>query len=217
MRPPLTLNRATRAAAKSARRVRLAETAASRVTKNVTRAKAAPATDRSDPLHFLTILSVAIVPPAFVAADPFSLLESVTYANTALSIVATGETFTCTPTSVWDGDGPIWCAEGPRIRIAGVAAREMDGSCRPGHPCPSVSAIDARDRLVQLLGGSKGRHSTGHVIVRSEPMQCVSEGSARGTRTAAWCHAPAFGDLSCAVVRAGGAVRWDRYWRDHRC
>ena len=39
------------------------------------------------------------------------------------SVVAPGATFTCTPVAVWDGDGPIWCAEGPRIRLEGIAAR----------------------------------------------------------------------------------------------
>lgn len=39
------------------------------------------------------------------------------------SFVAQGTSFTCTPTRVWDGDGPIWCAEGPKIRLAGIAAR----------------------------------------------------------------------------------------------
>ena len=37
----------------------------------------------------------------------------------AVSVIPTGEEFTCTPTRVWDGDGPIWCAEGPRVRLAG--------------------------------------------------------------------------------------------------
>ena len=41
----------------------------------------------------------------------------------AASIVASGQTFTCTPTHVWDGDGPVWCAEGPHLRIAGIAGR----------------------------------------------------------------------------------------------
>ena len=131
--------------------------------------------------------------------------------------VAAGLTFSCTPVAVWDGDGPIWCAEGPKVRVAGVAAREMDGSCRPGQPCPTVNAIDARDRLVRLLGGARGVRPEGHIIVRSTTMTCRSEGSAGGSRTAAWCRSPAFGDLSCAVIRAGGAVRWARYWRDHQC
>jgi endonuclease YncB( thermonuclease family) len=134
-----------------------------------------------------------------------------------LAVVATGQTFTCTPTAVWDGDGPIWCAEGPRIRIAGVASREIDESCKPTQPCPSVSGREARDRLVVLFGGRKGILATGHIKVRSEPLKCRSEGSAGGNRTAAWCNSPAFGDLSCAIVRAGGAVRWRRYWGSHKC
>lgn len=59
-------------------------------------------------------------------------------------IIAKGAQFHCTPTQVWDGDGPIWCYEGPRT-------------------LPSV------------------------------------------------------GDLSCAMVKSGDALRWDRYWHEHRC
>ena len=132
-------------------------------------------------------------------------------------VVASGHTFSCTPTAVWDGDGPIWCAEGPKIRIAGVAAREIDESCRPGQPCPAVSGVAARDRLVRLLGGARGTLPMGHIKVRSAAMTCLSVGDGKGDRTAAWCSSPNFGDLSCAVVAAGGAVRWPRYWREHRC
>ena len=152
---------------------------------------------------------VSVVLPMFESSEPLTLVTPVT--------VSAGAAFTCTPVAVWDGDGPIWCAEGPKIRIAGVAAREMDGRCSPGQPCPAVNAIEARDRLVRLLGGARGAHSEGHVKVRAAPMRCSSDGSAGGSRTAAWCTSPEFGDLSCAVVRAGGAVRWSRYWGDHRC
>ena len=71
-------------------------------------------------------------------------------------IVAAGLLFACTPTLVADGDGPVWCAEGPHVRIAGIAARERDGSCRPGQPCPTASADAAMAALVNLLGGSRG-------------------------------------------------------------
>lgn len=135
----------------------------------------------------------------------------------AQQIVPSGRTFECTPVAVWDGDGPIWCAEGPRLRIAGVAAREIDGSCRSNQPCPPIAGIAARDRLVTLLGGSRGRTRDGHILVRSATMTCTSDGSAGGSRTAAWCESPDFGDLSCAVVRAGGAIIWARYWREHQC
>jgi hypothetical protein len=83
----------------------------------------------------------------------------------AVAVVQGGQSFTCTPIRVWDGDGPIWCREGPRIRLAGIAAREIDGSCRTGHPCPRASGIVARDTLVRLLGGAKGRSATGHILV----------------------------------------------------
>ena len=147
----------------------------------------------------------------------FGLLPAPASVDARAEAVPAGRSFTCTPTAVWDGDGPIWCAEGPKIRVAGVAARELDGSCSQGHPCPAVSGVEARDRLVRLLGGPRATLSTGHVKVKSPAMRCLSEGSAGGSRTAAWCTSPAFGDLSCAVVRGGGAVRWPRYWRKHRC
>ena len=133
------------------------------------------------------------------------------------SVVPSGQTFTCTPTAVWDGDGPIWCAEGPHIRLSGVAAREMDGSCRAGHPCPDASPIAARDRLAQLVGEPQGRNRTGHIIVRGPAMTCVSRGGAGGSRTAAFCSSPRSGDLSCAMLRSGHAARWDKYWGKHRC
>lgn len=132
-------------------------------------------------------------------------------------VLAAGATFTCTPVAVWDGDGPIWCAEGPKIRLAGIAAREMDGSCRKSHPCPKASARAARNALVGLLGGSRGTLRTGQISIRAPTMRCVSHGSARGTRTAALCTLPAVGDLSCAMVRTNTAARWDRYGGARLC
>ena len=135
----------------------------------------------------------------------------------AASIVASGQTFTCTPTHIWDGDGPVWCAEGPHLRIAGIAAREMDGTCRTNQPCPAASAIEARDALVQLMGGARGTISTGHVVVRGARLTCRSEGGAGGNRTAAWCRLPSGADLSCAMIKTGTVLRWDRYWKGPAC
>ena len=132
-------------------------------------------------------------------------------------VVAAGATFTCTPTAVWDGDGPVWCAEGQKIRLAGIAAREIDGDCKTGHPCPATSGIDARDRLVGLLGGARGTLGTGHIKVRAATMRCLSDGSANGDRTAAWCTTAGGMDLNCAMVQSGAAMRWERYWRGHKC
>lgn len=131
--------------------------------------------------------------------------------TTLTTIVAAGSAFTCTPTRVWDGDGPIWCAEGPKIRLAGIAAREIDETCRANHPCPNAAGRDARNHLVGLLEGPRGTTSTGHVLVRSRPLRCVSQGSGKGSRTAAWCAHPVAGDLSCAMVRGGYALAWNQH------
>jgi endonuclease YncB( thermonuclease family) len=135
----------------------------------------------------------------------------------AALVIPAGETFACTPTHVWDGDGPIWCAEGPRIRLSGIAAREMDDTCRSNQPCPAASAQEARDTLVVLVGEPYGRGPNGHILVRGPTMRCLSVGSGGGDRTAAWCVSPRGGDLSCAMVASGKALRWDRYWAGHRC
>lgn len=135
----------------------------------------------------------------------------------ALQIVAAGEPFACTPVRVSNGDGPIWCAEGPRIRLAGIAARKMDGTCRPNQPCPRASAEQARDHLVSLVGLPVGRSREGHILIRGAPLICRSEGDGVSSRTAAWCLTPDGVDLSCAMVASGYALRRDRYWRQHRC
>jgi endonuclease YncB( thermonuclease family) len=135
----------------------------------------------------------------------------------AAVVVPSGQTFECTPTAVYDGDGPIWCAEGPRIRVAGIAAREMDGTCRTNQPCPDASPERSRDHLARLVGTHVGRRPEGHILVKGPTMRCQSEGNGVGSRTAAWCVSPIGGDLSCSMVQSGAALRWDRYWHAHRC
>lgn len=134
-----------------------------------------------------------------------------------LAVVAAGQSFICTPVRVWDGDGPIWCAEGPRVRLSGIAAREMDGTCSPGHPCPNASAEQARDTLVRLVGKPAGKSSQGHVLVIGPALKCMSVGGAGGKRTAAWCVSPKTGDISCAMIKSGHAKKWPKYWGNHIC
>lgn len=135
----------------------------------------------------------------------------------AATVVPTGQSFQCTPTRVWDGDGPIWCAEGPRVRLSGVAAKELDGSCSVGHPCPVPDPIQSRDALVLLIGQPVGFAREGHVLVRGPTMTCRSDGGAGGDRTAAFCISPKSGDVSCNMVEGGWAAKWQRFWRNHRC
>lgn len=130
-----------------------------------------------------------------------------------IAVIANGQNFTCTPTRVWDADGPIWCAEGPRVRLYGIAAREMDGTCRTGHPCPDMGPIEARQILVTLLQPVRtGTASTGHVTLDGAlPLSCVSYGDAKGSRTAARCRTAAGHDLSCKLIEAKAAAEWRRF------
>lgn len=102
---------------------------------------------------------------ALELGSTLALIYGCSPAPAAQEQVNRSETFTCTPLKLWDGDGPIHCAEGPRIRLAGIAARELDGSCSPGHPCPAVEPIASRDHLARLLGRVTGTASEGHLLI----------------------------------------------------
>jgi hypothetical protein len=68
----------------------------------------------------------------------------------AATIISAGQTFGCTPTRVWDGGAQSGALRRLAFRLPGIGAREADGSCRRGQPCPSASA----EALVMLLCGS---------------------------------------------------------------
>lgn len=138
--------------------------------------------------------------------------------------LAAGVSFTCRPAQIWDGD-TFTCADGRKIRIAGIAAREVrnmhggrvaDIGCSNGHPCPEADGMAARNALAVLFGGIRGVGPNGHLLVRGPNLTCKANGTT-GDRLAAWCTSPATGDISCAMVRGGYALRWPRYWREHRC
>lgn len=142
------------------------------------------------------------------------LLTSVIAAS---AIVPSDTTLACTPVRVWDGDGPLWCAEGPRVRLAGIAARENDGTCRANQPCPRANAEQAKAALVSLVGRRTGASREGHALVAGATLTCRSVGGADGKRTTAWCVSPRAGDLSCAMVATRTVLVWPRYWHRHRC
>jgi hypothetical protein len=70
--------------------------------------------------------------------------------------------------------------------------------------------------LAALFGGVRGVGPHGHLLVRGPVLTCQPNGTT-GERVAAWCTSPLTGDISCAMVRGGYALRWPRYWRQHRC
>src|SRR3546814_12486686 len=90
--------------------------------------------------------------------------------------------------SVWDGVGPIWCKEGAKIRLSGIAAREIDETCKPNHPCPSASGVSARNHLAKLVGQVTGKASEGHLLVKGPTMSCVSAGNGKGSRKIGRAH-----------------------------
>ena len=109
--------------------------------------------------------------------------------------------FLCSVVSVHDGDGPIHCEQGQRIRLAGIAAREMDGTCNANQPCPAASAIDARDTLRRLVTG--------------RTLRCRQVGMSY-RRVVAWCALPSGADVSCQMVRSGTVLLWASYDRGNR-
>jgi endonuclease YncB( thermonuclease family) len=103
--------------------------------------------------------------------------------------------FRCNVVRVIDGD-TFDCLEGQRVRLHAIAAREQDGTCSPGHPCPSASARAATSKLRELVGGGA--------------MQCKPTGETYG-RVAAICMNSNGVEVNCAMVRSGTALRWSRY------
>jgi endonuclease YncB( thermonuclease family) len=109
--------------------------------------------------------------------------------------------FTCHVTGVHDGDGPIYCSEGQKIRLTAISATEIDETCRPGHPCSSTSGADAKAALERLALG--------------QTLQCEATGTSY-SRITAWCWRPDGTELNCAMVQGGYAVRWDKFDPGHR-
>lgn len=141
------------------------------------------------------------------AALPLLAACSALPGEPAQETAAGPDTFTCTVASVTDGD-TFRCRESGadgrqiRVRLSGIAARERDGSCTPGHPCPDGSAEAATAELTRLTDAG--------------PLICRQIGDTYGRR-AAFCRTAAGMDLSCAMVASGTAARWERYWGNHRC
>jgi endonuclease YncB( thermonuclease family) len=137
-------------------------------------------------IHWFLTLSSALALAFFVA--------------TAGSAARSSGTFSCTVTGVHDGDGPIYCTNGTKIRLHAIAAREIDtGGCRSGHPCPAASAESARAALRSLALG--------------QTLSCVATGTSYD-RVTAICDREDGRELNCEMVRQGYADRWHRFARE---
>jgi hypothetical protein len=109
--------------------------------------------------------------------------------------------FTCSVASITDGD-TLRCADGTRVRIAGINAREHDGSCNIGAPCPDASPQAATAALSALASG--------------QVLQCEPNGRTYN-RIAAFCRTSGGVDVSCAILSSDTVAQWDRHWGSHTC
>jgi endonuclease YncB( thermonuclease family) len=82
-----------------------------------------------------------------------------------------------------------------------VAARELDESCNPGHPCPTATGAEAQATLERLAMDRR--------------LQCEATGGSYG-RVTAWCWREDGVELNCAMVESGKALRWAQYDRRNR-
>jgi endonuclease YncB( thermonuclease family) len=96
-----------------------------------------------------------------------------------------------TVTNVHDGD--TFRIGETRVRLAAIDANELKGNCH--NACAPMSAGAARDNLTRLALGQR--------------VTCEQTGTSYN-RVVAFCRVGAV-DLSCAQVRAGAAIIWDRY------
>lgn len=104
--------------------------------------------------------------------------------------------FACDVAYVNDGD-TLRCQDGTRVRLHAIAARESDGSCSPGHPCPAASASMSRAALTELAG---------------RRITCVQTGTSY-ERVTAICHNASGLEINCAMVEREAALVWDRFNR----
>ena len=122
-------------------------------------------------------------------------------ASKASGLTASMADFSCEVAHINDGD-TFHCADGTRVRLSGVAARESDGTCRPRHPCPAASAEAAKAAIYNLASG--------------QVLMCRAVGETYG-RVAAFCRREDGIDLSCAMMESGTVEKWWRYWGLHSC
>ena len=111
--------------------------------------------------------------------------------------------FICEVVRVHDGDGPLWCRDGRKVRVAGVRAPDFTSAepCRTGkagYVCDDVRAA-ASQRIAARL--TLGKRLACRPVDRSY------------SRVVARCTLPDGRSLSCALIAAGAADVWASYWR----
>lgn len=124
----------------------------------------------------------------------------------AAAQVTSGQAFACDVIRVHDGDGPLTCASGIKVRIAGVQSPDFESAepCRVGKP--GYVCDDARARAAQRVTAS---------LALGKQLHCTAVDRS-WNRVVARCRLPDNRSLTCAVIARGGGRRWDAYWRRYR-
>jgi endonuclease YncB( thermonuclease family) len=105
--------------------------------------------------------------------------------------------FLCLVASVTDGD-TLRCADGTRVRLAGIDAPEMPGHCAKWRQCTPGDPFAAKQALARVAGG--------------KALQCEKLGASYN-RVLATCRIAGF-EPACYMVTHGYAVRrYSESWR----
>lgn len=150
---------------------------------------------KSQRQFYLALASIAAVTAVIIIGMYFYYRPSAPAAYAQQSQMTGPDVFACKVSRITDGD-TLGCSDGTRVRLNAVAARETDGTCSPGHPCPTATAEEATDMLSELASG--------------QTLQCRQTGTSYG-REAAICINEDGVEINCAMVRSGTALIWPKF------
>ncbi|RZM32115.1 MAG: hypothetical protein EOP67_29420 [Sphingomonas sp.] len=114
--------------------------------------------------------------------------------------------FACEVVRVHDGDGPLWCRSGQKVRVAGIQAPDFTSAAPCRRPAAHRATYTCDDRAAE-----RSRRIVERLVLRrSLTCQPVDRSY---KRVVARCTLADGRSLSCAAIASGAAVRWDSYWR----
>jgi endonuclease YncB( thermonuclease family) len=101
---------------------------------------------------------------------------------------------------------PLWCSNGIKVRTAGVQAPDFESAS----PCRDIDPRRVNYRC-DNAAAKRSQQIVERLVLR-KTLRCEPTGKSY-SRVVARCTLPDGRSLSCAVVAAGAAVRWESYWR----
>ena len=117
--------------------------------------------------------------------------------------------FVCEVVKVHDGDGPLWCRSGQKVRVAGIQAPDFENAEPCRRPAARRAAYTCDDTTAQRSQQIVSR------LTLNQRLVCQPMGTSY-KRVVARCTSPDGRSLSCATIPAGAAVRWDSHWRRYK-